>query len=91
VLAVLGLFFDDSLTRLNALKQCIAFSINGAAAAFFLLSGLVVLPLVLVMAAGALAGGALGGSVAGRINPDLLRWTVVVTGLSIGIILLVQV
>lgn len=91
VLAVLGICFDDTLTRLNALKQCISLSINGAAAAFFLFSGLVVWPLVLAMSAGAVAGGALGGSVAGRINPDLLRWTVVVTGFSIGIILLVQV
>jgi len=91
VLAVLGLFIDDTLTRLSALKQCISLSINGAAAVFFLFSGLVVWPLVLIMAVGALAGGALGGSVAGRINPVLLRWTVVVIGIVVGIILLVQV
>jgi uncharacterized membrane protein YfcA len=90
VLAVLGLFIDDNLTRLNALKQCISLSVNGAAAVFFLFSGLVVWPLVLIMAAGALAGGALGGSVAGRINPGLLRWTIVVIGFVVGIILLVQ-
>jgi len=91
VLAVLGLFFDDTLTRLNALKQCISLSVNLAAAVFFLFSGLVVWPLALVMAVAALAGGALGGSVAGRINPDLLRWTIVVIGLVAGIILLVRV
>lgn len=91
VLAVLGLFFDDTLTRLNALKQCISLSVNLAAAVFFLFSGLVVWPLVLVMAVAALAGGALGGHVAGRINPDLLRWTIVVIGLVVGIILLVRV
>jgi hypothetical protein len=91
VLAILGLFFDDTLTRLNALKQCISLSVNLAAAVFFLFSGLVVWPLVLVMAVAALAGGALGGSVAGRINPDLLRWTIVVIGLVVGIILLVRV
>ena len=91
VLAVLGLFFDDTLTRLNALKQCISLSVNLAAAVFFLFSGLVVWPFALVMAVAALAGGALGGSVAGRINPDLLRWTIVVIGLVVGIILLVRV
>ena len=90
VLAVLGLFYDDSLTRLNALKQCISLSINVAAAVVFIFSGLVVWPLAIVMAVGALAGGALGGTVAGRINPDLLRWTVVVIGFSVGIVLLVQ-
>ncbi|HET6580299.1 MAG TPA: sulfite exporter TauE/SafE family protein [Methanoregula sp.] len=90
VLAVLGLFIDDTLTRLSALKQCISLSINGAAAVFFIFSGLVVWPFALIMAAGALAGGALGGSVAGHINPVLLRWTVVVIGLVVGIILLAQ-
>lgn len=39
VLAVIGLVLDDSLTRLNALKQAISFSINIAAAVFFVFSG----------------------------------------------------
>lgn len=90
VLAVLGLFFDDTLTRLNALKQCISLSINVAAAAFFLFSGIVLWPLALVMATGAQAGGIAGGKVAGRINPDLLRWTVVVISSAVGILLLVR-
>ncbi len=34
LLAVLGLTLDDSLTRLNALKQVLAFSVNIAAAVF---------------------------------------------------------
>jgi uncharacterized protein len=90
VLATLGLFFDDTLTRLNALKQCISLSINVAAAVFFIFSGMVVWPLAAVMAVGALAGGSVGGRVAGRINPDLLRWTVVAIGLAVGVILLVR-
>jgi len=90
VLAVLGLFLDDTLTRLNALKQCISLSINVAAAVFFLFSGLVIWPLALVMAVGAVAGGAAGGRIAGRINPDLLRRTVVVIGSIVGIVLLVR-
>jgi hypothetical protein len=90
VLAVLGLFFDDTLPRLNALKQCISLSINVAAAAFFLFSGMVIWPLALVMATGALAGGAAGGKVAGRINPDQLRWTIVIISCAVGILLLVR-
>lgn len=39
ILAVLGLTLDDSLTRLNALKQSVAFATNIAAAIFFLFSG----------------------------------------------------
>lgn len=90
VLAVLGLFFDDTLTRLNALKQCISLGTNVAAAVVFMFSGSVVWPLAAIMAAGALAGGAVGGRVAGRVNADLLRWMIVVIGLAIGSVFLVQ-
>jgi hypothetical protein len=90
VLAVLGLFLEDTLPRLNALKQCISLSVNVAAAVFFLFSGLIIWPLALVMATGALAGGAAGGRIAGKINPVLLRWTVVAISSVIGIVLLLR-
>jgi hypothetical protein len=90
VLAVLGLTLEDSLTRLNALKQSISFSVNIAAALFFVFSGHVVWTAVLVMALGALAGGALGGRLAGRIKPATLRWVVVVIGFTVAIIYLVR-
>ncbi|MFA5331642.1 MAG: sulfite exporter TauE/SafE family protein [Methanoregula sp.] len=84
VIAVLGLFFDDTLTRLNALKQCLSLAINVAAAVFFIFSGFIIWPLAVVMAAGALLGGAIGGKLAGRIAPGLLRGTIVIIGLVIG-------
>jgi uncharacterized protein len=83
VLAVLGLVLEDSLTRLNALKQAVSFSINIAAAVFFLFSGRVVWSAALVMAVGALAGGVLGGRLADHISPSLLRWIVVTAGIVI--------
>ena len=83
VLAVLGLLVEDTLTRLNASKQAIAFAVNAAAAAFFLFSGRVVWPAALAMAAGALAGGVLGGQLSGRLNPALLRWVVVSIGVLV--------
>jgi uncharacterized membrane protein YfcA len=90
ILSVLGLCIEDSLPRLNALKQCITLSSNIAAAVFFLFSGMIIWSVALVMAVGALAGGAAGGKFAGRIDPVLLRWTVVVIGMAVGIILLAQ-
>lgn len=90
VLAVLGLTLEDSLTRLNGLKQAIAFSINTAAAVFFLFSGQVVWSAALVMAVGALAGGALGGRLAGRIQPVVLRRIVVAVGVVVAMIYLVR-
>jgi uncharacterized membrane protein YfcA len=90
VLAVLGLLLDDTLTRLNALKQAIAFSVNLAAAIFFLFSGQVVWTAAAVMAVGALIGGALGGRLAGRIRPVILRWAVVAIGIVIATIYFVR-
>jgi uncharacterized membrane protein YfcA len=84
VLAVLGLFLGDTLTRLNALKQAVSLSVNVAAALLFIVSEQVVWPVALVMAVGALAGGALGGRLAGRIRPETLRWVVVGIGAVVG-------
>ena len=90
VLSALGLTLEDSLTRLNALKQAVAFSVNIAAAIFFVFSGHVVWSAALVMAVGALIGGALGGRLAGRIKPSTLRWTVVTIGVIISVIYFVR-
>jgi uncharacterized protein len=80
VLAVLALTLDDSLTRLNAAKQAVAFAVNVAAAVFFVFSHQVHWAAAGVMAVGALAGGAIGGRLAGRIKPQALRAVVVVVG-----------
>jgi uncharacterized protein len=85
VLAVLGLMLNDSLTRLNALKQAISFSVNTAAAIFFIFSSNVVWSAVLVMSVCALIGGALGGRLASKIKPSLLRWVVIVIGVLVAI------
>jgi uncharacterized membrane protein YfcA len=90
VLSALGLTLEDTLTRLNALKQAVAFSVNIAAATFFLFSGRVIWSAALVMAIGALVGGALGGRLAGRIKPSTLRWTVVTIGVLISMIYFVR-
>ena len=90
VLAVLGLTLEDSLTRLNGLKQAIAFSVNIAAAIFFLFSGQVVWPAAVAMAIGALVGGALGGRLAGRIKPVTLRWIVVTIGVVVAVVYLLR-
>ncbi|MBK9924463.1 MAG: sulfite exporter TauE/SafE family protein [Anaerolineales bacterium] len=90
VLSALGLTIEDTLTRLNALKQVAAFAVNVAAAIFFLFSGKVIWPVALVMAIGALIGGALGGRLAGKIKPSTLRWTVVTIGVIISIIYFVR-
>jgi len=90
MLAVLGLVLEDSLIRLNALKQSLSFVINIAAAIFFLFSGKVLWTAAAVMAIGALAGGVFGGRVASMIKPVILRWIVITIGLIVAIVYFVR-
>jgi uncharacterized membrane protein YfcA len=86
VLAVLGLVIEESLTRLNALKQAVAFCVNTAAALFFIFSGQVVWTAALVMAIGAIIGGVIGGRLAGSVKPQMLRTIVITIGVIVAII-----
>ena len=90
MLSILGLILNDNLTRLNALKQVIAFAANMAAAVLFAFSGKVDWTVGLIMAVGALLGGSIGGRIAGRIKPSTLRLIVVVLGFVVGTIYLVR-
>jgi uncharacterized membrane protein YfcA len=85
LVAVLGLTLSDNFTRLNALKQVLAFNVNVAAVAYLLWSDYVIWSTVVVMAVGALLGGALGGRIASRVAPAKLRWCVVVVGVCVAI------
>jgi uncharacterized membrane protein YfcA len=85
ILAVTGLVIDDTLTRLNALKQLIGLVSGTAAAVFFIFSGQINLAVALVMMAGSLIGGIMGGKFAGKVKPGVLRWVVVTIGIIIGV------
>jgi uncharacterized protein len=78
VLAVLALEVQESLTKLNALKQTISLCANGAAGILFLFSNKVIWSAAIVMAIGALFGGVIGGLAADWIRPSVLRAIVVV-------------
>src|SRR5690606_30194031 len=86
IVAVLGLTSADSFTRLNALKQVLAFVVNVAAVLFLLWSGYVIWSAAAVMAAGALMGGALGGRLAAWMSPTVLRWTVVIAAAGMAVV-----
>ena len=82
LLAVLVVVIDDSLIRLNALKQLISLAVNVSAAVVFLFLGRIDWTITLVMAIAALIGGAIGGVIASRVPTKLLRWIVIVAGLG---------
>ncbi len=86
LMAVLGFVTDDSMTRLNFLKQALGFAINLAAAIYFAFSGKVDWMVALVMVFGSLIGGLIGGKLAGKMKPELLRWIVVSAGLIAAVI-----
>jgi uncharacterized membrane protein YfcA len=90
VLAVLGVTMEDTLTRLNALKQAIALAVNVAAVLFLVFSGEVVWPAAAVMAVSSLAGGALGGRLAGRVPAATLQWSVVAIGVVVAVVYLAR-
>lgn len=81
LMATLGLVTDENMTRLNFLKQALAFAINLAAAIYFIFSGEVDWTIAFIMIFGSLLGGLIGGKLAGKMNPEVLRWVVVSAGL----------
>lgn len=89
-LAVLGLTLEDSLTRLNGLKQALALCANFSAAILFAFSGKVVWSAAAVMAIGSLIGGALGGRMASVISPKALRLIVIAIGVGVAMLFLVR-
>ncbi len=86
VLGVLVVILDDTVIRLNALKQTVSLAANTSAAAVFLVSGQLDWTLTLVAAGAALAGGAIGGAIASRVPAKLLRWVVILVGLGMAIV-----
>jgi uncharacterized membrane protein YfcA len=85
VLAALAVAFDDTLVRLNALKQMVSFATNASAAVVFLFSGRIEWSVALVTAVAALVGGAIGGTVASRVPAQWFRWIVIVAGLGMAL------
>lgn len=81
LMAVLGYVTDETMTRLNFLKQALGFAINLAAAIYFAFSGKVDWWVAFVMIFGSLSGGLIGGKLAGKMKPEVLRLIVVSAGL----------
>jgi hypothetical protein len=90
LLAVLALTLEDTITRLNGLKQALSLASNSTAACVFIGSGQVHWGGAALMAGGALVGGALGGRLAGKVNPDTLRILVVIVGVSLALFYFVR-
>ncbi len=81
-LAVLALSLPDDLQRLNALKNLLAMLVNGVSALLFILVADVAWAPALLIAAGAVVGGAIGARQGRRLKPEVLRGLIVVVGVA---------
>lgn len=81
MMALLGVFLDDDLQRLNAVKNVAAAVDNGVAAILFLV---VAAPIqwdaALLLLLGSLVGGQIGAYVGRRLSPAVLRFVIIVVG-----------
>lgn len=82
LIAILGVFVDESLQRMNAAKNVLAAVVNGTASLLFVVMTDVAWTPAALIAAGAVMGGLLGATVGRRIPPNLLRAAIVVVGLA---------
>jgi hypothetical protein len=88
LLAILGLFLPDSITRTSGLRTLLSILINGVAAIVFLIHGGLVVEAVVLLAIGSVVGGWFGARVAVSIPAVALRTVVVVVGLGTAVKLL---
>ena len=89
LIALLAIFLDDHLQRLNAAKNVLAVLVNGVAAVLFVAVAHVAWEVAVLLAVGSVLGGQLGAAAGRRLPPGLLRGVVVVVGVAVAIRLLV--
>ncbi|MFJ5226199.1 sulfite exporter TauE/SafE family protein [Streptomyces sp. NPDC088400] len=85
-LSLMGMLLDDSLQRLNAVKNVLAAVVNSVAALFFLFVAEFDWTAVVLIAVGSALGGQLGAKVGRRLPPVALRVLVV----AVGVVAIVQ-
>lgn len=90
MLAELGLVGLSNIHQMNGLKNFGAACINGIAAIYFAIFAHVRWPLAALMAVGSVLGGYTGAWLAQRIGERMVRAVVIVTGLGIGVWMLVK-
>jgi uncharacterized membrane protein YfcA len=90
LIALLGIFIDDHLQRLNAAKNVLAALVNGVAAVLFIIFASIAWLPAGLLAIGSAIGGQIGAKVGRRLRPDLLRLLIVVVGVGVAIKLFVS-
>lgn len=79
-LSLMGMLLDDTMQRLNAVKNVLAAVVNSVAALFFLFVADFDWTAVVLIAVGSAIGGQVGAKVGRRLSPGFLRALIVVVG-----------
>jgi uncharacterized membrane protein YfcA len=82
LMAVLGIGVDESLQRLNAVKNVLAALVNGVAGLLFIVVAEVDWQVVALIAVGSVVGAQIGATVGRRLPAVVLRVVIVVVGLA---------
>ncbi|MFI9624008.1 sulfite exporter TauE/SafE family protein [Streptomyces sp. NPDC052042] len=79
-LSLMGMLLDDTMQRLNAVKNVLAAVVNSVAALFFLFVADFDWTAVVLIAVGSALGGQIGATIGRRLSPTVLRALIVVVG-----------
>jgi len=90
LIALLAIFIDDDLQRLNGAKNVLALVVNATAGLFFIATTSISWSVAGLIAAGSIIGGQVGGRYGRRLPAPLLRWVIVVVGLGVAVGLAVE-
>ena len=90
MLAAFGYLGFTNVHHMNALKNLNAMCINGIAATLFITKGLVDWRLAMLMAVGAIIGGAAGARTARRVGQEMVRRGVILIGIALSFWLLAK-
>jgi uncharacterized protein len=89
LMALLAVFVDDDLQRLNGTKNALALIVNAVAAVVFIIATHISWPVAGLIAAGSTIGGQVGGRIGRRLPAPVLRWVIVAVGFTVAIALAV--
>jgi len=90
MLAALSIMGHTDIHRMNGVKNLLAVCINGIAAVYFVVSGLVLWQESALLAVGAIAGGVGGAGLARRIGRPAVRRLVVVIGFAMALSMMLR-
>ncbi|MEU6641278.1 sulfite exporter TauE/SafE family protein [Saccharomonospora sp. NPDC046836] len=82
LMAFMGMLLNESIQRLNGIKNVLAAVVNTVAGAIYAFVAPVSWPVVGLLAAGSLVGGWLGARIGRKLAPGVLRAVIVVVGVA---------